>query len=255
MSPCRHPLDCCWACSLTAFDCLENQLGQRILENLFLSRVQRFQRTGARLPSLWFFGGAFCVVQLCGQGQLEQHWLAQIPESEIMQALNSWCSLLNRLNMLRVIVALTSGRSESLSLSESSKVGDLKALAQESFKKRFLQLVTAEGRILTDTSALFADAGLRDGEHLTAIVGQPKMAATDDAFALWCCGSNGVVTWGYPDSGGDSSAVQDQLRKVQQIQATESAFAAILEDGSVVTWGYPDSGGDSSAAQDLLASL
>ena len=47
--------------------------------------------------------------------------------------------------------------------------------------------------------------------------------------------------------GGDSSAVQDQLKGVQQIQATDHAFAAILEDGSVVTWGYADFGGDSSA--------
>ena len=41
-----------------------------------------------------------------------------------------------------------------------------------------------------------------------------------------------------PDFGGDSSAVRDQLRGVQQIQATTGyAFAAILADGSVVTWG------------------
>ena len=37
--------------------------------------------------------------------------------------------------------------------------------------------------------------------------------------------------------GGDSSAVRDQLKGVQHIQATNGAFAAILEDGSVVTWG------------------
>jgi alpha-tubulin suppressor-like RCC1 family protein len=64
-----------------------------------------------------------------------------------------------------------------------------------------------------------------------------------------------VVTWGVPQSGGDSSAVQDQLKGVQQIQASVGAFAAILEDGSVVTWGLPDLGGDSSAAQDQLKSL
>ena len=41
-----------------------------------------------------------------------------------------------------------------------------------------------------------------------------------------------VVSWGVAHWGGDSSAVQDQLRGVQQIQATDRAFAAILEDGS-----------------------
>ena len=52
--------------------------------------------------------------------------------------------------------------------------------------------------------------------------------------------------------GGDSSAVQDQLKGVQQIQATHGAFAAILEDGSVVTWGDANFGGDSSAVRDQL---
>ena len=37
--------------------------------------------------------------------------------------------------------------------------------------------------------------------------------------------------------GDDSRAVQEQLKNVQQIQASQKAFAAILRDGSVVTWG------------------
>ena len=60
------------------------------------------------------------------------------------------------------------------------------------------------------------------------------------------------MTWGNPYSGGDSSEVQDQLKGVQQVQATYGAFAAILVDGSVVTWGDPGSGGDSSYVQDQL---
>ena len=52
--------------------------------------------------------------------------------------------------------------------------------------------------------------------------------------------------------GGDSSAVRDQLKGVQQIQATIWAFAAILADGSVVTWGDALCGGDSSAVRDQL---
>ena len=46
------------------------------------------------------------------------------------------------------------------------------------------------------------------------------------------------MTWGAPDDGGDSSKVQDELKDVQQLQATTRAFAAILADGSVVTWGH-----------------
>ena len=51
-----------------------------------------------------------------------------------------------------------------------------------------------------------------------------------------------MVAWGNRDHGGDCSAVQDQLRNVQQIQATRFAFAAILADGSLVAWGDPDNG-------------
>ena len=46
--------------------------------------------------------------------------------------------------------------------------------------------------------------------------------------------------------------MQDQLKNVQQIQATGAPFAAILGDGSVVTWGHEDFGGDSSSVQDQL---
>ena len=42
--------------------------------------------------------------------------------------------------------------------------------------------------------------------------------------------------------GDDSSAVQNQLKNVQQIQANRKAFAAILCDGSVVAWGDADLG-------------
>jgi hypothetical protein len=63
------------------------------------------------------------------------------------------------------------------------------------------------------------------------------------------------VTWGRPDDGGDSSEAQDQLKGVQQVKATDFAFAAILADGSVVTWGHPNSGGDSSAVSDQFADL
>ena len=61
------------------------------------------------------------------------------------------------------------------------------------------------------------------------------------------------MTWGDAELGGDSSAVQFQLKNVTQIQASDSrAFAAILDDGSVVTWGDPDYGGDSRAVQGQL---
>ena len=64
-----------------------------------------------------------------------------------------------------------------------------------------------------------------------------------------------MVTWGHVCLGGDSSAVQEQLKNVKQIQASFNAFAAILGNGSVVTWGDSDCGGDSSAVQELLKNV
>ena len=51
------------------------------------------------------------------------------------------------------------------------------------------------------------------------------------------------MTWGDPDGGGDSGAVRHLLKNVKQIQASSTAFAAILGDGSAVIWGnhYPRS--------------
>ena len=103
-----------------------------------------------------------------------------------------------------------------------------------------------------DPDKTLEEAELQDGEYLTALVLQPQLAAAARAFALWCHGDNAVVTWGDARCGGDSSEVRDQLKCVQQIQATGLAFAAILEDGSVVSWGYAHSGGDSSAVRDQL---
>ena len=155
--------------------------------------------------------------------------------------------------MLRVDVALPSGREESLEVPLSSTVGHLKMLAQNSLGQRFLQLVTAAGLPLDPMNSLEA-AGVQEGDNLTALAQQPKMAATEKAFALWCCGGLRIVTWGNPRCGGDISAVQNRLGQsgVQQIKASSGAFAALLADGSVVTWGKADFGGDSSKVQEDL---
>eukprot|EP00435_Cladocopium_sp_Y103_P026523 s1668_g6.t1 len=153
--------------------------------------------------------------------------------------------------MLQVTVALPSGCCEKFSIPQSSRVGDLRVLAQKSFQRGFLRLVAEDHRALDPAVSLEA-AGLEDGGHLTAIVLEAKLAATSQAFALFCSGGDRVVTWGKPNSGGDSSEVRNQLKGVQQLQATGLAFAAILADGSVLSWGDPNSGGDSSEVQDQL---
>ena len=121
--------------------------------------------------------------------------------------------------MIQISIALPSGRSEAFTLPPSSKVGDLRILAQKSFQRGFLRLVDADHGMV-DPAVSLQSAGLEDGDNLTAIVIHPKVAATARAFALFCSGGNQVVTWGHPGYGGDSSEVQDQLKGVQQIQAT-----------------------------------
>ena len=151
---------------------------------------------------------------------------------------------------MKINVALPSGRTKTLSLPES--VGDLQVLAQKSFLQGFLRLVTANGQMLLDPMQSLQAAGIHEGDNLTALALQTRIAATRRAFALWRSGGDSIITWGNRSHGGDSSAVRDQLRGVQQVHASKKAFAAILADGSVVTWGHAACGGDRSAVQDQL---
>ena len=84
--------------------------------------------------------------------------------------------------MFQVNVALPSGKSEIFEIPGSSKVGDLKILAQESFGQRFLRLVSAEGNSLLDLQASLQTAGIRDRDHLTAIACQAKVAASSNVL-------------------------------------------------------------------------
>eukprot|EP00435_Cladocopium_sp_Y103_P050430 s62_g15.t1 len=155
---------------------------------------------------------------------------------------------------LKIHVALPSGRGETISILRRGNVVDLKIAAQRSLGQPFLRLAAPDGRLLDPTEPLRI-YGLKDGDSLTAVAQQPKIAATSFAFAMWCAGAGRVVTWGDPENGGDSSRVQDQLRNVRQICGIAAAFAAILKDGSVVTWGEPRDGGDSSSVQDQLRNV
>ena len=155
---------------------------------------------------------------------------------------------------IKLQVSLASGRRETVTVSQSGSVADLKIAAQQSFGQSFLRLAAPDGSLLKPTDSLRL-SGLQDGDSLIAVAQQPKIAATRDAFALWCVGADRVVTWGCRRSGGTSSRVQGQLRNVQQIRGTERAFAAILADGSVVTWGDPNCVGDSSKVQDQLKNV
>ena len=88
------------------------------------------------------------------------------------------------LAMLQVSVSFPSGSGETLLLPEHSKVGDLKILAQKTFQKGFLKLITAEGHALTNPEDSLQAAGIQEGGHLTAVAQQAKVAASDVALVL-----------------------------------------------------------------------
>eukprot|EP00435_Cladocopium_sp_Y103_P048235 s804_g14.t1 len=152
---------------------------------------------------------------------------------------------------------------------------DVKDAAQEAFKVGFIRLVTPAGHFIRSHLTIqdlwqpcfsagvfwelagnpdFADAGLRDGDTLNAIVQPVQLSSNGSAFALW---SNcGLLTWGIPYYGGLSSEVQDRIRsgevRMQQLQHSQRAFCAVFEDGTAMAWGEATSGGDSSKVQPLL---
>ena len=116
-------------------------------------------------------------------------------------------------------------------------------------------LAVGKGR-LYDSSARHLDekqtlkkAKLEAGTSPILKVGKVRVVGNGSVFSA-ILGDGSVVTWGSSASGGDSRAVQDQLKGLQQILASDRAFAAILTDGSVVTWGSSAFGGDSRAVQD-----
>ncbi|OLP74394.1 hypothetical protein AK812_SmicGene46075, partial [Symbiodinium microadriaticum] len=115
------------------------------------------------------------------------------------------------------------------------------------------RLVGSCGSVL-DAFAPIKHAKLENGDVLLLQIQRTQVQTSGHTFAA-VLGDGSVVTWGRASVGGDSSAVQDQLKNVQQIQASYSAFAAILGDGSVVTWGNAAAGGDSSAVQDQLKNV
>lgn len=134
--------------------------------------------------------------------------------------------------MIQVTVGLPSGRHETLLIPEPFKVEDLRMLAKKTFGQGFLKLVTGQGDILQDPRQSLTMVGAPEGDLLTAIAREANVASAARAFALWFRGGDKIATRGFPEHGGDSSNVQDQIRSVQQVHSTARAFAATLEGGS-----------------------
>eukprot|EP00434_Breviolum_minutum_P016050 symbB.v1.2.014146.t3/scaffold1025.1/size143318/6 len=153
---------------------------------------------------------------------------------------------------LSVNVILPSGRAAVVTVSSDSRVGDVKVLAQQQLRQGLLRLVGPDGCLLDPLQSL-QDAGIGDGDCVSAIAQQAQLASTWSAFALWCSGGDRVVTWG--NHGGDHRRVKEKLRQVHQLQSTGFAFAAIVGDGRVIAWGHPHYGGNSGNVDDRLRNV
>ena len=95
----------------------------------------------------------------------------------------------------------------------------LKNLAHKSFKEGSLKLVTPQAVVLSDSNKSLQAAGLQDEDHLTAIVQEGKLAATNQAFASWCRGGDRIITCCRSDGSSDlcGSEIQDELKAVLEL--------------------------------------
>ena len=149
-----------------------------------------------------------------------------------------------------VDVSLMRGKTISVEASLDELVATLKQRAQTALTVGTGRLLHCSGEPLNDMLTV-KEAKLETGTLLTLQLRGVQIQASHGAFAA-ILSDGSVVAWGNEEDGGDSRAVQDQLKGVQQIQASVGAFAAILTDESVVTWGDEEYGGDSDAVQDQL---
>ena len=151
---------------------------------------------------------------------------------------------------ITVEVGLLSGKTVTLNACPDEQVETLKLRAQTALGVGNGQLVNSSGHVL-DACSTIKDGRLRNGDSLTLHISRVQIQASDAAFAA-ILGDATVVTWGEASAGGDSRAVQHQLKSVRQLRASSLAFAAICSDGSVVTWGGSAFGGNSGAVQSRL---
>ena len=121
-----------------------------------------------------------------------------------------------------VDVGLTSGKTVSVEARLDESVATLKRRAQTA-------LAVGKGRLLDSSGGLLDDqltvkkAKLEAGTSLTLQLRRVQIQASYGAFAAILTDGSGV-TWGSLGLGGNNRAVQDQLKNVQQIQASKCAL-------------------------------
>ena len=115
-------------------------------------------------------------------------------------------------------VAWMSGQRVSLEADLTASVQSLAERAQRALGVGRGRLFSSSGSVL-DVDMQLGAANLRKGDCLTLQVGTVRTCTGNGCFAA-ILGDGSVVTWGRTDCGGDSRSVQNQLKNVQQIQAS-----------------------------------
>ena len=77
--------------------------------------------------------------------------------------------------------------------------------------------------VILDGCTNISDSRIQNRDSLTWSVHTLEIQSTDRSFAV-ILGDGSVLTWGGATVGGDSRAVQGQLKNVQHIQASSSAL-------------------------------
>ena len=145
--------------------------------------------------------------------------------------------------MLHLTVAFPgAGKRRYFDLPEGVTLTELRRSACEIFRLGFLRLIAPNCVLLTDPHSTLKDAGLKDGDHITALVLPISIATNGLAFAVSSTASTAIVDWGYPphwcEEGVLETAIPTCHSNVECLTGNfEYGFAAILSDGSVVTWG------------------
>ncbi|CAE7445097.1 unnamed protein product [Symbiodinium natans] len=116
--------------------------------------------------------------------------------------------------MLTLHVSLLSGRTVTLEAKPDHTVESLQVHAQTALNVCRGRLLDCSGDPL-DAAATVEEAGLQTGQLLTLQMRPVEICSSVTGRAFAAILSDGsVATWGLSDFGGDSSAVQDQLRNV-----------------------------------------
>eukprot|EP00435_Cladocopium_sp_Y103_P020819 s1827_g5.t1 len=122
------------------------------------------------------------------------------------------------------------------------RVSELKAKAIDALGLIILNLIKDNGENLLEHLTL-KEAGITDKDLKQACFGGEGTSLGDGS----------VLTWGDPESGGDSRFVQMCLEgSIVDIFSTHTAFAALKDDGRIITWGNPLAGGDCSSVESQL---